>query len=86
MTTHGKITGRVVDAAGAAISGANVVIASGDHPFREIGAITDAAGMFKFGMVQPGTYRLAAHFQSRSGTADIVVQADHEAGMEIRIP
>jgi protocatechuate 3,4-dioxygenase beta subunit len=86
MSNHGSIAGRVTDAAGGPLAGARVAIVEGEQPYREIGAITDAGGAFRFGLILPGAYRLAAHFQSRSGSGQVVVAADEQTSLEIRIP
>jgi protocatechuate 3,4-dioxygenase beta subunit len=86
MTNQGSIVGRVVDAAGRPIAAARVVIVGGDQPFREIGAVTDAGGNFRFGAMLPGAYRLAAHSQNRSGSAHVVVHAGQQSDMEVAVP
>jgi protocatechuate 3,4-dioxygenase beta subunit len=86
MSVRGSIVGRVVTAAGAPVPGATVVIAEGDQPYPEIGAITDAGGAFRFGQILPGSYRLAAHLQQRSGSSHLVVREGQQADTEIRLP
>lgn len=60
-TTHGlRATGRVIDASGAPVEGAFVVLASrttGDAPDLDVGSLfTDAAGNFTVGNVPPDLY------------------------------
>lgn len=86
MSARGSIIGRVLDVSGRPVSGATVVIAEGDQPYREIGAITDAGGAFRFGQMLPGAYRLAAHLRERKGSAHVVVHEGRQADTEIRIP
>jgi protocatechuate 3,4-dioxygenase beta subunit len=85
MSTQGSIVGRVVDESGVPVSSATVAIAEGDQPFREIGALTDAGGAFRFGGVLPGRYRLEAHLRERRGSAHVVVREGQQADTEVRL-
>lgn len=52
------ITGTVEDETGAAIAGAKVTLASGDHAQNRV-AVTDANGQFTFAAVRSGNFQLA---------------------------
>lgn len=86
MTTgHGSIAGRVVDASGKPVAGASVAVTGSLQPHRDIAAITSSDGSFRFGGMQPGSYRLAARARQSQQSADVVVPANAEVGVEIRL-
>jgi protocatechuate 3,4-dioxygenase beta subunit len=82
---QGSIAGRVVDGAGRPIAGATVAVTGGSQPYRDIAAVTKADGRFHFGRMHPGQYRLAARAKDELRSADVVVAADQQADVEIRL-
>lgn len=82
---HGSISGRVVNAAGAPVVGASVAISGSSQPHRDIAAITASDGRFHFGRMQPGAYRVAARAQQSRRSTDVVVPANAEVDVEIRL-
>lgn len=83
---HGSISGRVVDAAGAPVQGASVLISQSPHPQSDIAPITGADGRFRLGRLMPGSYRLAVHGAGHASAAAIVeVAAGNQADVEIRL-
>src|SRR2546427_3040801 len=58
--TAATVTGTVLDQSDAVISGASVVLASGDRDFLQ--ARTDAGGEFRFDAVPPGHYGLRVEY------------------------
>jgi protocatechuate 3,4-dioxygenase beta subunit len=85
-TPLGTITGRVVGPAGAPVAGATVAIAAGSQPHNDIAAVTAADGTFRLGGVRPGEYRLEAHADRATQSADVKVAAGAQAHVEIRLP
>jgi hypothetical protein len=68
-TADGEITGGIMDASGAGLPGVRVVISRGDER-RE--AITDNDGRFVLGMLELGTYRVAAELGGFVPTSGII--------------
>lgn len=83
---HGSISGRVLDAAGAPVAGASVVVSDSPQPHSDIAAVTGADGRFRLGGLAPGAYQIAAHSTTHSrGTARVVVTDGQQADAEIRL-
>lgn len=70
--------GRVVDAAGAPVPHAYIVIAAGSVPMPEIALLSDEAGRFSV-RLPPGAFTLRAHGPPGTGEAEVVAgPADRE--------
>jgi hypothetical protein len=82
QSTFGSVRGNVLDASGAAIPGAQIVLHSTDeNTERTVG--TDPSGAFIFENVKAGKYTLRAH---RDGFADTVVSGiSVEARQDLRL-
>lgn len=61
--------GRVVDAAGAPVPHAHIVIASGSVPMPEIALLSDEEGRFSV-RLPPGAFTLRAHGPPGTGEAE----------------
>lgn len=81
----GTITGRVLGSGGAPVSGATVAIAGGERMHRDIAAVTGADGVFRFGHVLPGLYRVEARAKGVVRSADVRVTEGAPANVEIRL-
>jgi protocatechuate 3,4-dioxygenase beta subunit len=55
-----EVSGRVMDGAGTAIPGAQVMLVSGGDVFHALGALSEADGSFHISGLQDGTYQLMA--------------------------
>lgn len=62
--------GRVVDAAGAPVPDAHIVIAAASVPMPEIALLSDEAGRFSV-RLPPGAFTLRAHGPPGSGEAEV---------------
>lgn len=83
---NGSIAGRIIDAAGAPVSGASVTVADSPQPVSDIAALTSADGRFRLGRLPPGPYKIAVHTAGRAAaTADVLVAAGQQANVEIRV-
>jgi hypothetical protein len=83
---HGSIAGRVVDATGAPVAGAPVVITESLQPVSDIAPLTGADGRFHFKRLPPGTYKLAVHAAGHAPAgATATVAAGEQADVEIRL-
>jgi hypothetical protein len=60
-------------------------VTGGSQPYRDIAAVTKADGRFHFGRMHPGDYSIAARAKAGLRSADVVVAADREADVEIRL-
>jgi hypothetical protein len=77
--------GRVVDASGAPVPQAHIVIVAGSVPMPEIALLTDDAGRFSL-RLPPGVFTLRAHGPAGTGEAEIEVdggQTEHEVVIAI---
>jgi protocatechuate 3,4-dioxygenase beta subunit len=83
--THGSIAGRVVDAAGAPVPGASVVLTESPHPVSDIAPVTGADGRFHFKKLLPGTYKVAVHHAGHTGGATATVKAGEQAEVEVHL-
>lgn len=84
----GTILGRVIDTDIKPVAGASVSVAGSDslHPVSDIAALTTADGRFRFGNLAPGSYTLSVHSTDYApGRADVVVVADEQADVAIRV-
>lgn len=80
----GSIAGRVVDPAGAPVSGASVAVHTGPGPVDDIAALTGPDGRFRLGNLGPGRYELAA-FAAGNTEARVQVDVVLEGTSEVEI-
>lgn len=72
MTSLSEVVGRVVDADGAPVPDARVVIVAGSVPMPEIALLCDEDGRFVL-RLPPGTFTLRAH--GPTGSGDVAVRS-----------
>jgi hypothetical protein len=72
-----ELSGRVVDATGAPMPDALVMIVAGTVPMPEIALQVDAGGRFAL-RLPAGRFTLRAHAGGRSGDADVEIPRDRE--------
>jgi hypothetical protein len=85
-TGDGSILGRVVDSAGAPISGAVVAVDSGTEPHRDLAALTSPDGTFHLRGMQPGSYTLMVRAKNSTRLkAGVVVSAGAGTSVEIQL-
>lgn len=84
---RGVIVGTVVDADGAAVPDARVILMRGDRQpgrhARRVNTVTDRQGAFVFENIPEGNYRVAAMTREARGVADVEVVADQRNRVEI---
>jgi hypothetical protein len=84
-STPGAVTGRVLDGAGAPVSGAAVAVVGSDGPHRDIAARTAEDGSFRLGGLPTGPVVLEARKGGTSGSAQVEVSGGAAVPVEIRI-
>jgi len=84
-SSYGTIVGRVIGVEGTPVSGATVAVIGSARPVHDIAAITSSNGVFRFGSVLPGIYRLEARASRGLGLADVRVSAGARANVDIRL-
>src|SRR5437867_4120443 len=85
--TTGEITGVVSDPSGAVVANANVMLKSNDKGFTQTAA-TNAVGVYRFSLVDPGTYTLkasASGFQQVSRVVTVTVGATVAADFKMAL-
>lgn len=80
--TPGAIAGQVVSAQGQPLSNA-VIMITGDSPaHRDIAALTDASGQYRFDDLVPGHYTLLVNAEGYAAqTGQIQVEAGHVSNL-----
>jgi hypothetical protein len=83
----GRIAGRVVDAAGGPVAGAQVVVSSALLPDGEAALTSDASGAFGLGGLEPGFYTVAVEADGfrRGEYRDLAVSAGTVATVEVAL-
>ena len=74
VSSEGAITGRVTTSTGAPVADAAVMITGASPRHRDIAALTNAQGGYRFGGLAPGLYTLvvnAAGYAPHTGTARV---------------
>jgi len=84
-STTSSIVGRVIDAQGNPVAGANVAITGGSQPHKDIGAMTNSDGVFRLGGMRPGSYDVMARKSTATGYAQVEVSAASPTDVEITL-
>jgi protocatechuate 3,4-dioxygenase beta subunit len=83
---NGVIVGRVVDATGAPVAGARVMLTSGAQPVSDLASLTDAQGRFRRSGLTPGSYEVAVHKTGHApAQVSVAVGDGQEADVEVRL-
>jgi hypothetical protein len=78
----GVISGQVVDASGAPVSGASVAVTSSRVPVSDIAALTDAGGQFRRSGLAAGDYSLEVH---KTGLPPKTMQVTVAEGQQVNV-
>jgi hypothetical protein len=82
----GSILGRVLDAAGAPVAGASVMLAASPQPHRDIAAVPGTDGACQWRALPAGRYRVAVHGSGRAeASVDVEVIGGRQSNVEIRL-
>jgi protocatechuate 3,4-dioxygenase beta subunit len=82
----GQLVGYVLDAAGAPVPAASVMVVRAPGAVPDIAAVTDDAGRFVLAGLPPGRYLLRAVTDRGSGAGETDVPAVGRAETVIRLP